>query len=111
MVSEVTNTTQEIVEAILTGEVDDGHEQIRSAIRHRADAMARILAAGLEPGDRVRLVRIKPKYLAGATATVVSRPEGERVELSIDDGEFVGRFNGEVVRAHISSVERIEEVA
>lgn len=110
MVSEVTSTTQEIVEAILTGEVDDGHDAIESAIAYRSEAMARVLAAGLESGDRVRLVKIRPQYLCGVEGTVAGRPSEGRVPVKIDDGYHTGRY-AQTVRVHFEQVERIEEVA
>jgi hypothetical protein len=91
-----------IIPGIMTGQYDDELEGIIGAINHRRKMLREASAAGvfhtLKPGDKVRLVNLRPKYLVGQTATVV-RKNQTRVVVTIDNPPIGGRFQGEVTAA------------
>lgn len=77
---------------ILNGEADGEFEQIQAAIKQRRKTLGTIKMAGLKPGDKVTVsAAVRPKYLAGATATVV-RVKQSNISVRLD--QPVGRFQG-----------------
>jgi hypothetical protein len=98
--------TRTIVEAIYNGEADDGFDAIFAAIKDRERAVASIRAATLKVGDRIRLTNLRPKYLVGATGTILERGNGKgRFVVQLDDPTT--RYGAEV-RASAGMLELIE---
>lgn len=68
----------QVVTAIVTGAVDGDLDAINQALRDRYKIVraqkSAIAAATVKVGDKVRIVNLRPKYLAGLTGTVVVDP-------------------------------------
>lgn len=66
----------EVYTRILTGEFDEDLERLALAVRNRQRErqaqQALIVASSLRPGDKVRLVGLKPLRYNGRTGTVTS---------------------------------------
>lgn len=78
----------DVCTAILRGDFDNGIEALYDALRNRQKISRQIKAltikATLSPGQKVRLSRIKPSYLNGQEATVVSITRGgSRVDVKL----------------------------
>lgn len=91
-----------IIQAVLAGDVDDDLDGISGAINDRRRSLratqSRLVFHTLKPGDKVRLVNLRPKYLVGEIATVV-RKNQTRVVVTLDNPTLSGRFRGEVTAA------------
>lgn len=84
----------ELMQDIMDGKFDaQDLERIQRAIQMRTDNMKRLNAANLNIGDVVRLVDIRPKYLAGVELPVKSR-RGIYVFVDIPNSPEYGRFAG-----------------
>lgn len=77
---------QEVVSGILNGTYDDLLETIIDAIDSRKETIAQIKALSLNVGDRVRMVKVRPKYLAGTEGVIKAKGKG-KFELQILDIE------------------------
>lgn len=77
---------QEVVSGILNGTYDDLLETIIDAIDSRKGTIAEIKALSLTVGDRVRMVKVRPKYLAGTEGVIKAKGKG-KFELQILDLE------------------------
>lgn len=85
----------EIIQAVLRGDADDNLDGIADATRERRKTVAHASFFTYKPGDRVRLVNLRPKYLVGLEATVVRRNKS-RIVVTLDNPPPGGRFSGEV---------------
>lgn len=79
----------DIIKGIDAGDFDADLSYLTEYIRGRRDYLAQQQASELAPGDTVRLDDIRPKYLIGATATVV-RVRQKKVVCTLDhpNGKF-----------------------
>lgn len=73
-----------LINDILDGELDDHLDALIDAAQARKDTTAKLRAARLQVGDKVRLMNIRPKYLSGATGTVESKGD-TRMRIKLDD--------------------------
>ena len=97
----MTTSANDVIAAIVRGELDNDIETVLDAVIARKKAASKLRAAQakatLSVGDRVRLTGISPKALDGATATVCDVfSRGSRIGVEIDK-EFAGvagRFSG-----------------
>jgi len=81
-----------IMDAILGGQCDEYIDDLREALKDRAKIVARRTTASLKRGDVVEFSDlIRPKYLAGMSATVV-KVNRESVVVSCPDEPEYGRF-------------------
>lgn len=80
---------QEIIRAIQLGVTDDELAQVEFAIKQRRS----LQRYKLSPGTKVKLNHtVRPKYLVGATATIV-RVNKTRVVVNFDtNGQYLGRY-------------------
>ena len=99
-------TTTTVATAILNGQLDDGFDMIREAMKQRKDARAAILKASLRVGDRVRFINGSPKYLIGLEAVVRNKKQ-KRIGIEFVDKGAAGRFGYGIVNASPSMVEPI----
>lgn len=72
-----------VLNAILTGQVDDHLEAIVDAVKDRRAIQARVKFHTVKAGDRGVLRNLRPKYLIGAPVTVVDRKQ-TRIGVRID---------------------------
>jgi len=79
-----------IIEAIANGDADGFLDAIIETCRDRTTAMAKTKILMVKPGDKVVFnSHANPKYLRGATATVVRRKDSKLVvTLDKDAGRF-----------------------
>lgn len=78
-------TDLSVVSLIKGGKADDDLDAVMEAVHWRKRVLASRLFDDLEPDDRVRVIdNIKPRYLAGATATVVAK-RVSKVTIRFDD--------------------------
>jgi hypothetical protein len=64
------DATQALITAIQQGACDNGLDLIGTALKDRRAAIALQTVAGLEPGDRVKLDNLSPKYFIGLEGEV-----------------------------------------
>ena len=64
-------TESQILDAILSGSLDNSHDQIKLAIRRRQEMVSHMQAYILQPGDKFRIKSVSPKYLEGALVEYV----------------------------------------
>lgn len=88
----------DIVEAIDSGHFDEKLDLLSEAI-HQRRVQLRVYAAhrafvSLSAGDKVQLMDIRPKYLSGATATVLEMVAGDKIRVRLD--RRYGRYSGDV---------------
>ena len=103
-------SAKDIIKAIMSGEVDEDLDNIYRAYvaRHKMlrQQKAFVTVSEIKNGDRVRLVKITPKYLNGVVVTVV-RKYGN--DLYVDFGKDqwdAGRYMGlKNIRVSAASVE------
>lgn len=81
----------DVYDAISTGEVDDHIDEIFDALHARRKAVAAQRALSFKNGDRVRLVNIKPKYLAGLEGVITGKVNS-RFVVQLDDPASAGRY-------------------
>lgn len=83
--------TEDVITAIMNGNVDDDLESIQEAIRARNKVRGDIVRMTITPGTRVRLKNLSPKYLNGLEGTVSTRKRrGKRIPVDLD--ESIPRF-------------------
>ena len=70
--------------ALLNGSFDADLKHIKDCINARLEMLALFLERELKPGDRVRIINIRPKYLDGASGTVMGKAEGGRIRVKLD---------------------------
>ncbi len=86
---------QDIITAILRGDLDGESEAISNALRER-QKIARVITAQtfkatVQKGAKVRFVKIRPAYLKGQLAVISSTVRGgNRVEIKLYNS--IGRF-------------------
>lgn len=100
-------TGNDICSAIASGAVDADLDRILDRIVRRRDVVARLRTATIDVGDTVRFTeRIRPKYLAGLTATVVKINQSTITVACPDTYEYE-RFRGASgVRCNLTLIER-----
>lgn len=81
----------DIITAILSGDADDNLDGIISAARDRRGIKARAVFHTVKPGDKVRLQNLRPKYMEGCTAIVVSHNR-TRVVVTLDEETLARNF-------------------
>lgn len=97
-----------IVRAIIDGKFDEDLERLTRAIKQRRESLVAAFYAELEVGDRIRLVHVKPKYLAGSTG-IVTGFSGDRVIIDLDSAITSGRKRWSTgIRVYPSSLERAD---
>lgn len=103
----------EILVAIARGDLDSDLPQLSEALRERRKVVRSqqeaVVAAALQPGDRVRFNGVvNPRYLQGVQATVVSKKQ-KRVVVNVDQDHRARRFSGSPnVTIYANTVEKIE---
>ena len=98
---------QAFLAAIQTGSHDDELDEIDAALNYRRNVIARRKANALKPGDKVRFINGRPKYLNGLTATV-KRADESHVWVDCPNEPAYKRFAGSTdVRSPISIIEPI----
>ena len=86
--------TDEMLMSITRGDLDGDLRAIEEAVRERERTLARVTTLGLKVGDEVEFSQgIRPKYLAGLTATVV-RKNAQSVVVDCPNDSRYGRFAG-----------------
>ncbi len=80
----------EVITSIIKGEADENLDGVAAAVRDRQKAMASITLHTIAPGTRVRLGNLRPKYMVGATGTVLYRKQ-TRIQVKLDE-DWVERF-------------------
>ncbi len=100
----------QVITAILTGEVDDDFDRIAIALKERRKSLSAAKLLTFKRGDRVKVVPpISPKYMAGATGKVV-KLGNSRIDIELD--EQVGRYpSGVAIGFPPSTLELIEDQA
>ena len=89
--------TYEVCIDITAGVHDDALDDLALAVKQRRDALAQEVKRTLKVGDVVRFAdSVRPTYLAGTRATVVSLRPKKVVVLPVA-GTYTGRFRGEIV--------------
>lgn len=98
------NTTlTQLVADITNGHYDRDFDIIKGCIDSRKKALVSIRTASIRPGDRVRIVDTRPKYLIGQLATV-ERVNQTTVTAKLD--RTVGKFRMEHnIRIPVACVE------
>lgn len=81
---------------ILAGMYDDSLSLIERTISQRKDSLTSRMVNTLNAGDVVTLTSLRPKYLVGLDATVVS-VMGDKVSVRIQDSPKANRFRNSVV--------------
>jgi protein involved in polysaccharide export with SLBB domain len=81
---------------ILAGMYDDSLSLIEKTISQRKDSLSSRMVNTLNSGDVVTLANVRPKYLVGLDATVVS-VMGDKVSVRIQDSPKANRFRNSVV--------------
>jgi hypothetical protein len=104
------------LDLIDAGELDDMIEQLTDVVRARREYLHKLKGANnraaMEPGDKVRLVDISPRYLYGVTGEVVDQTPKRHgdIMVRIDDRYYRGRIAqrfGRVVGVPASSLEYV----
>jgi hypothetical protein len=99
------NWTQ-VIEAIDTGVMDGREDILIEALNRRRRAVSAIRAGELEPGDRIRLNGLRPKYLNGLVGTVQYRVANGKVSVKLDEDQDTGRY-GHVITCPGSSLVKL----
>lgn len=100
-----------VVYMIRGGQADDDLDAVTEAVRWRKQVLASRLFDSLEREDRVQIVStIKPRYLAGAKATVVEK-RVSKITIRFDDDidDPYGKWAGKNCVLSPGMVEKIEE--
>jgi hypothetical protein len=86
-------TADEIVRAIQLGGLDDSLRSIEFALKRRKTAAVK----SFRPGQRVKLVKVSPKYLVGLEGTVQGARR-TRVDVVFDyvEGRNYGKFESQM---------------
>lgn len=102
-------TTQDIVSAIINGEVDNGRSAIAEALKSRARALDALKHSELEAKDRVVFNRsARPKYMLGVGAEVVDKNQ-TTVILNIDRNPRARQRSGQKnVRCPVGYVDKVK---
>jgi len=80
---------QTVARSIACGEYDADLALIREALRVRKESLTVALAITLRPGDRVKIVSGRPKYIIGATARVTDVMQKYcRIDLDEQHGNY-----------------------
>lgn len=101
-------TSQDIVSAIISGDLDDDFDTIKQAIKMRGEHLAQARRLSLKPGDTVVFTNLRPKYLIGLEAEVV-KINPKKVVLKCPDKPEYGRFAGSSnVSCQPDMIEKVE---
>lgn len=100
---------QDIIRAILDGDVDGHEKQVVDALNQRRRLANAHKALAFQVGDTVRFnATARPRYLVGVTGTVTKVNASSVVVAIGPDG---GRFANSSPRCPIGLVDLVEEVA
>lgn len=96
-----------VLSAIANGDLDPILDKMLDRIARRRDVVARLRTATIDVGDTVRFTeRIRPRYLAGLTATVVKINQ-TTITVACPDTYEYERFRGaSSVRCNLTLIER-----
>jgi hypothetical protein len=108
-------TTDELIEAIHSLTDADELRLLQSELKGRLEDIERVdarrMARGLTIGTKVRIrhdAQLRPKYILGQIATVVTAPAQKRIGVRFDDAEAAGRFGGGEVRVPLTTIEVVD---
>ena len=104
-----TNTSisyEQVVNAIITGKMDDGLDQLFEAIRFRRSARNIVKAMSFNVGQKVRFVKGRPKYLIGLTA-IITKLNNKTVSICFEDKKAAGKFGLGPIRCPFSLIETV----
>ncbi len=88
--------------AILAIESVADLDRVVDTAKERRKYLAAEFAGSLRIGDRVRIGRIKPRYIEGQTGVVAAPATGQRVQIRLDHPEAVNpRYLQEDGTAHV----------
>lgn len=88
------NTIDDLCHYIGKGEFDDHLDELAERVSRRKTALSALFFSTLKVGDKVMFnERTRPKYLQGATATVV---ELNRTRAVVDLDAPIGKFEGKI---------------
>jgi hypothetical protein len=85
----MSTTINETLNAILDIKTGGDLDRVVRTAGVRREQLAAELAASLRIGDRVRIGRIKPRYIEGQTGVVAAPATGQRVQIRLDHPEAV----------------------
>lgn len=105
-------TEEEVIAAILDGELDDSIKEIIDTCQIRHKAMGAETFDLIEIGDTVRIKAgmLKPKYLDGALGVVVDkRITKVTVQFNDDIYDPYGKWAGKRAICHAEHMERVSE--
>jgi hypothetical protein len=92
-------------------DIDAAYESLKVARRNVSDAKANEVRRTLKKGDKVALAgKLSPQYLIGLTGTVAARPQGNRVDVTLDHPELARRYapsGGRPMRVPLTCVEKV----
>ena len=88
-------TPSQIATAIISGELDNGFDTIKSAIILRKRSLDSVLMNSLKVKDAVYFTEsVRPKYLSGVKAIIVKVNRTRvQVRLAVPQGRFGGTIN------------------
>lgn len=108
----MTNSEKDIINNIEDGDFDTILNDIIEAVSLRKDIVADRLVRGISIGDEVRFSdSVRPKYLAGKTATVTKINRKTIVVDCPDDPSYKKYRNSKNVKCPNSIIEVVETVS
>ena len=106
-------TLENIMQDIVNGTYDNHLDKLSAALKSRTDLVRAqkdaVLKLTLDKDSRVRFVsEIRPKYLAGKEATVISVKQ-KKALVKVDAGEFYekGSYLGKKINCPLSLLEAV----
>lgn len=100
------NSVGDLLLAIAQGQFDNHRQDIQSALSERKRRLDFQKIQALRPGDRVRFVSGRPRYIIGHTAVVV-RVKSTYVDVKLDVP--VGKFgNHGTINTPMSMIEKYD---
>ena len=84
------------LDMILSGDYDDHLFIINETVSTRKSSLATRVVSKLSTGDIVQLSNIKPKYLSGLKAEVLSTSNG-KITAKIEDTYIASRYRNRIV--------------
>ena len=90
------NELSDFLDNILAGKYDNYTDLIERTVSQRKDSLSSRFVKNLNTGDTVTLANVRPKYLIGLEATIIS-VLGDKVSVRIQDSPKASRFRNSVV--------------